>query len=437
MEIELVRPADPTSLEERRFEEAESKFRTSSQRDRDRVLYSSAFQRLAGVTQVASPEVGHVFHSRLTHSLKVAQVARRLAERLKDPEETSSEVVRTYLDPDAVEASALAHDFGHPPFGHLAEKELDRLAGPVGGFEGNAQTFRILTRLASRSVDSPGLNLTRRVLTGTIKYPNVKALSSGDMPQPEQVEKAGAYEDDKEYFSWAREISDDHQTLEAALMDWADDVTYAVHDMDDFYRAGLIPLDRLCELDKELKGLKDYLAEKVPEQEEALWAASQGLFRQLLSIDTRYSGIEEERVALRALGSALITRYINAVTVEDRGSAGWCLIIPNAYKHEVEVLKMLTWKYVIERPSLAIIQTGHRRVISELFDMYCKAAEDETYAIFPPAYAERLETGEPANIVRAVVDLVASLSEAGALEIYRRISAMRTGSVVDATGEYT
>jgi dGTPase len=442
MRLQLARPADVTSLDERRFAETPAKYRSHSQRDRDRILYSSALQRLGGITQVASPEVGHVFHSRLTHSLKVAQVARRLAERLQAPEVTASPAIREYIDPDAVEAASLAHDFGHPPFGHLAEEELDRKAWSIGGFEGNAQSFRILTRLSSRSSDSPGLNLSRRVLNGTIKYPRIadrpslpKRLIHSHRPT-KPVTKTGAYEEDAAYFRWVRRaMRGGNQSMEAALMDWADDVTYAVHDMDDFYRAGLIPLDRLCELEKELADLQGYLGIREPSKGDALVAASEGLFRRLLSINTRYRGVAEERINLRGIGSALITRYINAVSVEPTASGGWALHIPDTYRDEVAVLKALTWKYVIERPSLAVIQRGQRRVISELFDFYLEESERPPYSALPPAYGERLESASTRERMRTVVDLIASLTEAGALEIYRRMMGVRTGSIVDAAGE--
>ncbi|MGB9286651.1 MAG: dNTP triphosphohydrolase, partial [Candidatus Sulfotelmatobacter sp.] len=119
--------------------------RTPAQRDRDRILYSSSFRRLAEVTQVVSASSGYVFHNRLTHSLQVAQVGRRLAEKLckKYPALTTD-----LICPDVVEAACLAHDLGHPPFGHVAEHRLNELAKAYGGFEGNAQSFRIVSSLA-------------------------------------------------------------------------------------------------------------------------------------------------------------------------------------------------------------------------------------------------------------------------------------------------
>lgn len=141
----------PERIDRRHNDRKKGDQRAAAQRDRDRILYTAAFQRLAGVTQVVGPLEGHVFHNRLTHTLEVAQIARRLAEKLAKENRALAEELGG-LDPDVVEAAALAHDLGHPPFGHVAEKELDALArshGAAEGFEGNAQSFRIVTRLAA------------------------------------------------------------------------------------------------------------------------------------------------------------------------------------------------------------------------------------------------------------------------------------------------
>jgi dGTPase len=215
--------------------------RTDGERDRDRILYASAFQRLSGITQVASPETGAYFHNRLTHSLKVAQVGRRLAQylRVKSREASRPSPSVSNLDEDCVEAACLGHDLGHPPFGHVAEEMLDELASAWCGFEGNAQSFRIVAKLALRDPRQGGLNLTRVTLNGLLKYPWLK----GEGPK-EKGDKWGAYESEREDFVWVREdVDDQNPTVEAEIMDWADDVTYAVHDLEDFYRVGLVPLD--------------------------------------------------------------------------------------------------------------------------------------------------------------------------------------------------
>lgn len=232
-------------------------YRTPAQRDRDRILYSSAFQRLAYVTQVTAPEAGHTFHNRLGHSLKVAQVGRRNAERLRKLADRkqlppAAAGLALSLDPDAVEAACLAHDLGHPPFGHVAEKALHEEAREALGtgfdaFEGNAQSFRIVTRLAVRNTLS-GLSLTRQTLDALLKYPWAFSMN----PTAKAHHKWGFYSvggGDREAFEFVRPEADADaegpRCLEAEIMDWADDLTYAVHDLDDFFRAGLIPLHRL------------------------------------------------------------------------------------------------------------------------------------------------------------------------------------------------
>jgi dGTPase len=217
--------------------------RRPSQRDRDRIIYTSAFRRLAWVTQVVASGEGEPFHNRLTHTLEVAQVGRRLAEKLlaEQPEEAEG---LGGVDPEAVEAAALAHDLGHPPFGHVAEEELDRLmikAGVHDGFEGNPQSFRVVTKLAIRNPEFPGLNLTRATLDAILKYPWYRQTIPG------RHRKWGAYNSEGREFEWLRgpEPRDARKCAEAELMDFADDVAYAIHDVEDFYRTGLIPLDRL------------------------------------------------------------------------------------------------------------------------------------------------------------------------------------------------
>lgn len=160
--------------DERRHNKKENKtgdYRTASQRDHDRVLYSSSFRRLAEVTQVVAANSGYVFHNRLTHSLQVAQVGRRMAEKLVQIQTKEGIVPLGAIDPNVVEAACLAHDLGHPPFGHVIEDELNELADQIGGFEGNAQSFRIVTKLAFHSPLYLGLDLTRATLAGVLKYP--------------------------------------------------------------------------------------------------------------------------------------------------------------------------------------------------------------------------------------------------------------------------
>ena len=268
MRSELTPPAgDSAFLDERFLPEDPPEARTEGQRDRDRILYASALQRLGGITQVSPPESGYAFHTRLIHSVKVSQVALRVAQRLKArAEPAGATAILKALDVDAVEAAGLGHDLGHPPFGHIAETELQRLAvgAELDGFEGNAQSFRILTRLGTAgpfTAKSTGLNLTRRTLNGTLKYPWLRNTEDS-----ERKDKWGAYPPDSDIFKWVRRDwpaeQETGRSLEAEIMDWADDVTYAVHDVDDFYRAGLIPIDRLRSDREELQRFQGYMQAK-------------------------------------------------------------------------------------------------------------------------------------------------------------------------------
>jgi len=230
--------------------------------DRDRIVASPFFARLGGVTQVVSASGSGLLHNRLTHSLKVAQVARAIGERLAgDP------VVAELggCDLDVVEAAALAHDLGHPPFGHLGEQELDRLArhrfGLPDGFEGNAQSFRIVTTTDTGGPASAGLDLTAAVRAAMLKYPWTRRAHPHphprEMPDPprgasEPADEPGTgstkfsvYVTELDDMAQAREpftglLEPWQQTVEASVMDTADDIAYAIHDLEDFHRIGVL-----------------------------------------------------------------------------------------------------------------------------------------------------------------------------------------------------
>lgn len=437
----------PTSRPKRtdRRHRNESDQRTVFQRDRDRILYTDAFNRLSGVTQVARTGESYVYHDRLSHSLKVAQVGRRLTEHLLETTTKEIESEYTAPDPDVVESAALAHDLGHPPFGHTAEQKLDqcvREEGISGGFEANAQSFRIVTKLATHRSDYDGLDLSRATLNGILKYP-WKAGENEDKP-----EKWGYYETEQADFEFARELhAGQERSIEAQIMDWADDVAYAVHDLDDFYRAGLLPLDRILEKGKERGEFLEYIHSDTSITPENGWTPE--LFLDSLSEHTvnalkkPYTGSPEQETEMNKLNSFLIERYLGLPTIDEeviglRQKDGRIILgINSILQMEVNTLIELTKYYIINNSALMAQQHGQRKVIEELFNsLLSQAVPEANYrGIIPSPYRDEIENlpnrGSKRERVRTVIDLITSMTEQQAVELYERLHGDTPGSLQD------
>ena len=444
------REARPSGLDPRTSGDPRGPF----QIDRDRLLYSTAFRRLAGVTQVVSPGEGEIFHNRLTHSLKVAQIGRRMAEDLSN---RHSDEVNAWggLDPDVVEAAGLAHDLGHPPFGHIAEEELnDLIAGEIcqktmnsfatkttEGYEGNAQSFRIITALGVRRPQSAqALDLTRAVLNATLKYP----WRFGE--NPAYPKKYGVFGCDQKAFAFARANTGATfaRSLEAQIMDWADDITYSIHDTEDFYRAGLIPLDRLATPTKERERFLDNVLARAEARQKPIRADREflqifnGLFNDL-GIRERFGGTREQQELMYQFTSNKIGEYARKTKllgppVED----GEALELPKPLAVEIMLLKELTWTYVIENPALAVHQHGQRRAIRTLFQVFNEAVETKQWKMFPAFFRERaIELNEQhgsipvVERVRLVADTIAGLTDRQALLMYQQLSGLSQSSMLD------
>jgi dGTPase len=427
--------------------------RSPAQKDRDRIVYTSAFRRLAEVTQVASRGHAQVFHNRLTHSLQVAQVGRTVAKTLGERQQNLTEEVGG-IDPDTVEAACLAHDLGHPPFGHTAEEELNELAADaVGGFEGNAQSFRVVTKLTFKSESYPGLDLTRATLAAILKYPWFKGQND------KKPRKWGAYKSETEDFEFARKLDDTpksptgqptslilrglqkvlkpvlnsadsfQRSPEADLMDWADDVTYSVHDLEDFYRAGRIPMHILVRSQENAERdrfFDDIYRRHSGETDFFARADLEQTFNDLMSSDfwliyEPYSGTEDQRKKLRRFTARMIHEYVNGVSIDEKTRS---ISISDEMKREVAVLKELTWTYVIEAPAFAMQREGQRAVIRRLYEVYSEAADaPKKRNSFPPFYREQLERcSSHSERMRAVVDLIASMTEPQAIATYRQLT---------------
>ena len=379
--------------------------RTAYQRDRARVLHSGAFRRLAGKTQVVEPGGAGVAtpRTRLTHSLECAQIGRELGAALG-------------LDPDLVDAACLAHDLGHPPYGHNGEVALDEAARPCGGFEGNAQSFRVLTRLEVKVVGA-GLNLTRASLDGATKYP---------WPGAPGRAKYGVYDDDLEAFAWVRAGAPAGVScLESQVMDWADDVAYSVHDLEDGVVSGLVDPGVVFHERAEIAALaaQHYCQTGPAELEEVLAA----LVRERFWIPT-YDGTDGAQAALKDLTSTLIGRFCRAAENATRGRYGEqplvryaaTLVVPEQARAECALLKAVTLRYVMGRPGAIAVQAREREVIAELLAALVERAPGG----LEPGYAQAWATAvDDAGRLRACVDQVAGLTDAAALGLHARLSA--------------
>lgn len=429
-----------------------TEYRTEYQRDYDRLIYSSALRRLGGVTQTVNPAEGQSFHNRLTHSLKVAQIGFRISEKIKNEHNTEELLQLGGLDPNVVQAAALAHDLGNPPFGHLAEKELDELIKKKGeelgvdidGFEGNAQSFRIVNKLSYGYDNICGINLTCATLNAILKYP----WSCTNKPL-DNTEKFGVYSSEFQEFEDVRKSIEElglTRTLEASIMDLSDDITYAIHDFEDFFRANLIPSGEIFEEAdiKELEKLIKYPKEpwypidhnKSAEEEVKELLIFYGNF----PFPPKYSGKHEQRVAIHSFSSSMIKRIIDCIDLNFDSPSKSPIILKEPAASEIILLKQLTKQFVWENPNLLRQQYGAKKNIRFLFNNLCSVMEDSKWMkLFPISSQERLENLSKKNDkvskqekIRIVADTISYLTDSEALRLYKRLNGNSVGSIFDS-----
>jgi dGTPase len=373
------------------------------------VLHSSALRRLAGKTQVVVPGESDFPRTRLTHSLECAQIGRGIGQALG-------------CDPDLVETACLAHDLGHPPFGHTGEAALAAVADPAGGFEGNAQSLRILTRLEAKAFApdgrSVGLNLTRAVLDASCKYP------WGRETDPR---KFGVYADDRDVFAWLRlGAPDGARCVEAQVMDWADDVAYSVHDLEDAVHSGHLRLDALRD-PAERAAVAARTVERHPSLTDDDVQRAMDRLVSLPDWPARYDGSHRDLAALKNLTSQLIGRFARAAqdaTTEAYGDAplsryAAALAVPAGVRAEVEVLKAVADRYVMSRDEAARRYELQTELVHELVDLLSTTAPVSLDPIQRDAWAD---APDDAARLRVVLDQVASLTDASAVSLRRRLA---------------
>ncbi|MFJ8916819.1 deoxyguanosinetriphosphate triphosphohydrolase family protein [Amycolatopsis sp. NPDC102389] len=477
--------------------------------DRDRIAASPFFARLGGVTQVVSAGGAGLLHNRLTHSLKVAQVARAIAERINSASDSAELAAKLGgCDPDVAEAASLAHDLGHPPFGHLGEQTLDRIArhrfGLADGFEGNAQSFRIITTTDVRGPSASGLDLTTAVRAAVLKYPWARLHVPDPHPTSMDVQPRGAaepadapgtgaskfsaYSTELDDFTQARapfagRIEPWQQTVEASVMDTADDIAYAIHDLQDFHRIGVL---QHAPVAAEFTGWVDHATDLAGLDDATLTAerrlpgrSLERLRRRMHAKDgwivdddaftsavvrvraelvddllaTGFDGSIEAEQATAAFSSKWTARLVDGVqVVASPSTRSGHLTLRPAQWHEVQVLKFVHRRFVLLRPELALHQRGQASLVTTLVDALDAwlLDRDEFYRL-PRRLHDLVElaqaefsalartspelligaTGEPvtgADAVRglargrAVVDFVASLTDKQAVTLLDGLS---------------
>ena len=445
--------------------------RSDFERDRARVLHSAALRRLAAKTQVVRATSADFPRTRLTHSLECAQIGRELGQEIG-------------CDPDLVDAACLAHDIGHSPFGHNGEAALNELAAGIGGFEGNAQTLRLLTRLEPKT-EGAGLNLTRATLDATLKYPWFG----------EPGTKFGAYAEDAEVFGWIRQGAPDRRPcLEAQVMDWADDVAYSVHDMEDGFHAGLVTVKNLKSPTERAEVSRTAIAYCPGGVTEAELTE---ILDALLALDiwpASYDGAPGTVAALKNLTSELIGRFcvaaqqatlaaasesaphpttatsLTTVTTSNPTSTSNStttnptnstttnpsnstttnpsspfavpapaspfshtspighsftryaadLIVPRRQRLECALLKAISVRYVMNRAGVVAAQARERELLTELAHAIERGAPHTLDPLLRPSWED---AGTDAARRRVVVDQVASLTDTSAIAWHHRLCA--------------
>lgn len=404
--------------------------RSPFERDRSRIIHSAAFRRLQGKTQVFTAGEGDFYRTRLTHSLEVAQIGKGLALRLG-------------ADPDLVEAICLAHDIGHPPFGHAGEAELKELMKRDGGFEANAQNIRILTKLEKKSDQYEGLNLTRAVLDGQLKY------KTGFAPG----ERKFVYNEDLPLVAWASDdarkaVSDldkEAKSFDCEIMDWADEVAYAVHDLEDSIHAQYIDISIFREDDPRLRSAISEVKEKYADSGVDVDGVFYGLKNTLSEQDPSFRPLDilesfgQRKAARKQLTSFLIHKYISSVNRVKRGELidgrisqryEYKLSIPPVVEIEVDLINKLIMKFVIKSPQVQTLEEKGKHIIRCIFEKMMEG--DNVYYLLPNDWRELLSYNSSSSArARVVSDYISGMTDNFAQKTYAKLFLPNYGSIHD------
>lgn len=440
-------------LLQRRYRESPASpkdHRHATERDRDRILHSAAFRRLQGKTQVFGIGQADFYRTRLTHSVETAQIARAIAQNLL----IDQPLLQHCLVPELAEAAALAHDLGHPPFGHAGEQTLDacmrevsqkaRLTGKSAlRFEGNAQTFHILVAAEPKSPSYPGLNLTRATLAAVLKYPyeqdigNDKFIFTSDLPVAKwALQQGGFVLKTQEKPKRAQPKT----SIACQILDWADDCAYSVHDVEDALQAQFLHPGDLEQVRFARRVFAHY--EETRKKEAVPKLDLSEMRERLLDLERRILPPEhgDERAHRKAAMRNILNDLITSVSIEPcgghrRSDFSWHLIVPHEARILSVICKSVIWEAVITDPRVAAMSTKGREILRDLFQLLLEEVlEKKSVALFPryyrPTIEECLQEG-PMEAARAICNFLALLTDMDALRLHALLRGSKASSIFD------
>ncbi|PLS28542.1 deoxyguanosinetriphosphate triphosphohydrolase [Bifidobacterium anseris] len=391
--------------------------RTPFERDRARLIHSSALRRLGAKSQILVAGTDDFARTRLTHTLEVAQIGRQIAQMLG-------------CDPDVVDCACLAHDLGHPPFGHNGERALAALAKDIGGFEGNAQTFRLLTRLEPKifrtNGRSAGVNLTRACLDASVKYPWDYARADAH-PKGERSRKFGVYPDDTDVFRWLKQGAPDETVpLEGQVMDLADDIAYSVHDFEDAVAIGAADLGDLARTAVVDAIVREIIAWYGPQWNPDELVRAFGRLRAIDAFPQTFDGSRRALAQLKNVTSMLIGRFALSVEAAMRAIHGpgaltryaGALAVPDATRYEILVLKGIAVHYLMEPRDHSPMQEDEQRIVTDLVEVIMNDRSTPPFALERVFWEDWMDAADDGARLRVAIDQVASLTDASAMTMH-------------------
>lgn len=408
-----------TAHDEERWaqEPPKSRNRTAFERDRARLVHSSALRRLGAKTQILVAGTDDFARTRLTHTLEVAQIGRQIGGMLG-------------CDPDVVDCACLAHDLGHPPFGHNGEHALSDIASSIGGFEGNAQTLRLLTRLEPKIFHadgrSAGVNLTRAALDATVKYPWTLD-EAAQHPKGERSKKFCVYPDDVDVFAWLKQGAPKNaRPMECQVMDLADDIAYSVHDVEDAIVSGYFNPVSLTDsrvIDEIVVITRAWYGDKWNPDE--LVSALQRLRAERL-FPPHFNGSRQSLAQLKNITSDLIGRFAGSVEDATRQRYGESnltrysasVVVPEQTAYEIVALKGISVYFVMAPREHEPFHAQQLSIVTDLVDVMMRDSPKPSQALEAVFLQDWNEATNDEERLRVAIDQVASLTDGSALALH-------------------